>query len=93
MANDNRENDRVTREQYRQKRIREEDFQARDQRNRQQPVGSRYRRDEPLEEPSYRNPDDFKDERWHRTNSKLNHTILVLLVLIVIVYLILFFVN
>ncbi|WP_283678873.1 hypothetical protein [Lentilactobacillus sp. Marseille-Q4993] len=37
--------------------------------------------------------EDFKTPKWHRTNRRLNWIIGVLLVLVLIVYLILFFIN
>lgn len=105
---DNHKNDGkpLTREQYRKLKLQQEaDFEARDKRRvqverdyarkHQQPVSeatpepqetTRARENHPAD-------DDFKTPRWHRINRKLNWTITILILLIVIVFLVLFFVN
>lgn len=96
----------LTREQYRKLKLQqEEEFEARDKRRIQ--VEREYARkhqqgvSEPEPEPQATtrtheniNPaDDFKTPRWRRINRKLNWTITILALLMVIVFLVLFFVN
>lgn len=96
----------LTREQYRKLKLQqEEDFEARDKRRVQveREYARKHQQEVPDGEPKPQvttrtqekvNPtDDFKTPRWHRINRKLNWTITILILLIVIVFLVLFFVN
>jgi hypothetical protein len=96
----------LTREQYRKLKLQqEEDFEARDKRRVQveREYARKHQQGEPIAQPepqpttraheNVKPAEDFKTPRWHRINRKLNWTITILILLMVVVFLVLFFVN
>jgi hypothetical protein len=92
--NDHQDSKPLTREQYRKQQQQQElDFKQRDKRRVE--VERQYARthQQPDDNETMVDPNNFKTERWRRTNRRLNWTIGVLIGLMLITYLVLFFIN
>ncbi|MCI1923418.1 MAG: hypothetical protein LKJ64_04350 [Lentilactobacillus buchneri] len=95
VTDDKKESKALTREQYRKlKQQEDDDFKQRDKKRVEvERAYARTHQQNPGDDAVIADANQFKTPRWHKINRRLNWTIGILAVLIVIVYLVLFFVN